>query len=272
MVGKAATMTIAIIIPARYGSTRFPGKPLAMLAGKTVLQRVVESAQAAANNFENVTVYVTTDDARIADHTRALNVACIITSAECPSGSDRVWTAAQQINPRPAFIINLQGDAPMTPPSIISAIIDAYLEYPHWPVITPVRALSWAGLDALREAKKTTPFSGTCAVMAPDGRALWFSKNIIPAIRKEEQMRTESSHAPVYQHIGLYGFRAEALEQFCALPEAIYEHIEGLEQLRLLENNIAVHTVLVKTDDDRALGGIDTPEDLQRAERFLKES
>lgn len=262
-------MTIAIIIPARYGSTRFPGKPLAMLAGKTILQRVVEAAQQAARNFENVSVHVTTDDARIADHARALGVACIMTPPECPSGSDRVWAAAQQINPRPTFIINLQGDAPMTPPSMISAIIDAYLEHPHWPVITPVRALSWAGLDALREAKKTTPFSGTCAVMAPDGRALWFSKTIIPAIRKEDTLRAESSHAPVYQHIGLYGFRAEALEQFCALPEAIYEHIEGLEQLRLLENNIPIHTVLFKTENDHALGGIDTPDDLTRAEALF---
>lgn len=252
---------IAIIIPARYGSTRFPGKPLAKINGRTMLSLVVDVAKNAAQNFKNVSVFVTTEDQRIADHCREIGAECIITSADCATGSDRVLEAVRASKKKYDVVINLQGDAPFTSPDTIIKIITAFQRNKKIEVVTPVHQLSWNNLDALREAKKTTPFSGTTTVLGEDGRALWFSKNIIPAIRKEDR---STALSPIFQHIGLYGFRLKTLQKFCALPQSAYEKLEGLEQLRLLENNIPIHTVIV---DEPVSSGIDSPEDLERAQR-----
>ncbi len=263
MVGEVMR-NIAIIIPARYGSTRFPGKPLAKIAGKTMLQRVVELAKSIAENFDGVRVYTTTEDQRIADHAKEIGVECLITG-DCPTGSDRVLAAAKQLPERPDFILNLQGDAPLTPPQAIETMIQAYLDAPdQTSVVTPVHQLRWSALDKLRENKKTTPFSGTTAIIDETGHARWFSKNIIPAIRKEN--RTDE-FSPIFQHMGLYGYSFKALEQFCALGQGVYEQLEGLEQLRFLENNIPIR--IVKIEADKIHSGIDSPEDLARAESVL---
>ena len=262
-------MTIAIIIPARYASTRFPGKPLAMIGGKTMLSRVVELAQKSATGLDGIEIAVATEDQRIADHAKSIGVPCLMTPDDCRTGSDRVLAASAQMQTRPDFIINLQGDAPFTPPAVIRAIIDAFQDNPSLPVVTPIVRLRWIELDQLHDNKKITPFSGTTCVTDFRGRALWFSKNIIPAIRKED--RTDE-FSPVQQHIGLYGFRTDVLEHFVTLPEGKYEKLEGLEQLRLLENNIPVQTVTVDVDLGMAQAGIDSPEDVARAEKLLKAS
>lgn len=267
MVGKAIAMTIAIIIPARYASTRFPGKPLALIGGRSMLARVVDLAQKAAAGMDNITIAVATEDERIADHAKSLGVACFMTPPDCPTGSDRVLAAVRQMKTRPDFIINLQGDAPFTPPTVVRAVIKAWQDNPALPVVTPVVNLRWADLDRLRENKKTTPFSGTTCVTDFRGQALWFSKTVIPAIRKEDRA---SEFSPVQQHIGLYGFRTDVLEHFVTLPEGRYERLEGLEQLRLLENDIPVQTVIVDADLGMAQAGIDSPEDLARAEKLMK--
>lgn len=257
-------MDIAIIIPARYGSTRFPGKPLALIDGQTMLSRVVDVARAAVDGSDAVSVYVTTEDGRIADHAAEINVSCILTSESCKTGSDRVLEAAKKLDKTPDFVVNLQGDAPFTPPEIIRGIIQAAQDNPAWDVITPVHRLRWADLDALRLAKQTTPFSGTTAIINTEGRAIWFSKNIIPAVRKENR---DTEYSPVYQHVGLYGYRMPVLEKFCTLPESTYEKLEGLEQLRFLEHNIPIHTVIV--DPENTLqSGIDSPEDIERANKL----
>lgn len=262
-------MKTTIIIPARWGSTRFPGKPLAMLGGKTMLSRVIDIAKAAAAEFPGTDVHVTTDDERIAAHAREIGASVIITSPDCPTGSDRVLAAAKQLPEPPGFIVNLQGDAPFTPPAALQALLDEYLHNPAMEVVTAVHRLSWPALDKLRENKKTTPFSGTTAIIASDGRALWFSKNIIPAIRKEEDLRAKGHASPVHQHFGLYGYRLTALEKFCTLPQSVYEVLEGLEQLRFLENGIPIQTVPIEVTGPMH-SGIDTPEDLARAEAFLR--
>lgn len=262
-------MNIAIIIPARYGSTRFPGKPLAMIGGKTMLNRVVDLARDTANAFEHCAVYVTSDDARIADHAAAIGVDCLMTDADEPSGSDRTLAAARQLPSLPDVVINLQGDAPFTPKDALRAVIGAFADDASLQVVTPVHALSWSDLDRLRAAKTTTPFSGTCAVLDADDNAIWFSKNIIPAIRKEEKMRGQGDVSPVHQHMGLYGYSIHALERFCALPVGVYEELEGLEQLRLIENKIPIRCVKISTPSGTLQSGIDTPEDLARAEAFL---
>ena len=263
-------MKSAIIIPARYGSTRFPGKPLAQIAGQSMLSRVVEIAKNAAADLENVQVAVATEDERIATHCAEIDVACIMTAADCPTGSDRVLEAAEKLNPNLDFVLGLQGDAPFTPINAPRKMIEAVQNNQDIQVITPVVNLRWRELDTLRESKKQTPFSGTTVIINKDGQALWFSKNILPAMRKEENLMNENEFSPVYQHIGFYGFRMKTLRKFVSLPQSHYEQLEGLEQLRLIENDIPIHTITLEVEAGLAQAGIDSPEDIDRAEKILR--
>ena len=264
-------MKTAIIIPARYGSTRFPGKPLVKIGGRTMLERVVSVGKKAAAAHENVTLAVATEDQRIADHCAEIGALCFLTSPDCPTGSDRVLEAAEKADGDFDYILSLQGDAPFTPAEAIAKMLQAVSNDSSIEVVTPVVSLRWNELDALRESKKTTPFSGTTAVIDESGKALWFSKNIIPAIRKEEKLREGNEFSPVYQHLGLYGYRTDILKRYVSLPQGHYEQLEGLEQLRLLENGIAIQTVTITVDAGLAQAGIDSPEDVARAERILQE-
>lgn len=261
-------MKTAIIIPARYGSTRFPGKPLTMIAGQTMLSRVVDIAHKVSEKIDGITVAVATEDERIVKHAEEIGVHCVMTSNNCETGSDRVLEAISHIGNDFDIVLGLQGDAPFTPPDALIKIIESFKSNPGYEVVTPVINLRWSELDNLREQKKTTPFSGTTAIVNHEGCALWFSKNILPAIRKEEKYR-ENEFSPIYQHIGLYGFRVETLQKFVALPQGHYEQLEGLEQLRLLENNISIQTVKLDVPAGLAQAGIDSPEDVERAEKIL---
>ncbi len=234
---------------------------MAPLAGRSVLAWTLDAARGA----DVGPVLVATESADIAEHARALGAEAVMTPADCATGSDRALAAVGTLSDRPEIVVNLQGDAPLTPPGAIRAVVEALAADPGAGVATPVRRLSWEALDALREAKKTAPFSGTTAVVGPDGRALWFSKMVLPAIRREDR----AGPCPVLQHIGLYAFRLTALERFCTLPEAGYERLEGLEQLRLVEAGIPVRAVEVPPEHAPPMGGIDTPEDLARAEVLL---
>jgi 3-deoxy-manno-octulosonate cytidylyltransferase (CMP-KDO synthetase) len=270
-------MNIAIIIPARYGSTRFPGKPLTKIGGKTMLSRVVDVAKQAIAQLdeENITLAVATEDQRIADHAAEIGVTGLLTSEDCATGSDRVLEALDKLaNDNEAgieydFVISLQGDAPFTPPEAIEKMIKAFQDNPSLDVVTPVINLRWKELDKLREQKKTTPFSGTTAVLNNRGEAMWFSKNILPAIRKEKDLR-ENEFSPVYQHIGLYGYNVDVLREFVNMEQGHYEKLEGLEQLRLLENGSTIQTVKLEMPAGLAQSGIDSPEDVERAEKILK--
>lgn len=261
-------MKTAIIIPARYGSTRFPGKPLVRIAGKSMLSRVADVARQAAGGLKNVTLAVATEDERIAAHCDEIGVDCVMTSEQCRTGSDRVLEAATQMGGDFEFVVGLQGDAPFTPVEAPQRMIAAFIGDPTCEVITPVVRLRWAELDALRLAKQATPFSGTTCVVDRAGRALWFSKNILPAMRREDALRA-NEYSPVLQHIGLYGFRFDILKKFVTLPEGAYESLEGLEQLRLIENGISIQTVELQVDAGLAQAGIDSPVDVARAEKIL---
>jgi 3-deoxy-manno-octulosonate cytidylyltransferase (CMP-KDO synthetase) len=260
-------MKIALIIPARFGSTRFPGKPLVEIAGQTMLSHVVDIAKNVADKIPDITLAVATEDERILLHAEELGVHAVMTSDECKTGSDRVLEAAKKLGDFD-FILGLQGDAPFTPPEALIKMIETFKSNPDIEVVTPVLNLRWEELDKLREQKKTTPFSGTTAIINQDGQALWFSKNILPAIRKEEKYR-DDAFSPVHQHLGLYGYRADILEKFVSLPEGHYEKLEGLEQLRLLENDITIQTVKLDVPLGLAQAGIDSPEDIERAEKIL---
>lgn len=262
-------LRFAIAIPARYGSTRFPGKPLAMINGKTMLSRVIDQARKASAGLDNVEIFVATDDERIAEHAKENGITALMTPESCATGTDRVLSALRQLEIWPDFIINLQGDAPFTPPTVIKKILQAFIDDSRTEVVTPVFQLDWALLDKLREAKKITPFSGTTAIIDEKKRALWFSKSILPVMRNEKQLRETEERSPVFQHIGLYGFRVDILEKFCRLPQSTYEMLEGLEQLRLLENGIHIQTVFIDPEDGHIRSGIDSPEDIARAEQFI---
>jgi 3-deoxy-manno-octulosonate cytidylyltransferase (CMP-KDO synthetase) len=260
-----------IVIPARYGSTRLPGKPLIPIAGQTLLARVVAVARDSARRIDNVDIVVATDDARVADHARDLGCAVALTDAGISSGSGRAWAAARSCASPPPIVVNLQGDAPFVQPGQIAALVDA-LRHSPYAVATPVVRLSWDALDRLRDHKRGSPFSGTTCTRRADGRALWFSKAVIPAMRDEARLRQEGGGAgglsPVFRHIGLYAYRFEALERFEAAPQTPYERLEGLEQLRLLERGEDILTVEVAAPT-HAMSGIDTREDVAMAERLI---
>jgi len=263
-------MQTLIVVPARYASTRFPGKPLAKISGISMLRRTARTAELASQKIPNSEYVVATDDIRIEVHCREYNIPVVMTPSNVKTGSDRALAAASAIeaDTKRSYerIINLQGDAPFTPVEHIVALASAMKAGAQ--VATPYVQLSWDELSRLRQHKTDTPFSGTCVVVAPDDTAIWFSKNIIPAIRKEEALKSGSMLSPVRRHIGLYAYTLTALKTFTEIPESHYETLEGLEQLRLLENGVPITCVQVEPPLI-STSGIDTQEDLELAEALI---
>jgi 3-deoxy-manno-octulosonate cytidylyltransferase (CMP-KDO synthetase) len=262
-------MKTLIVVPARHASTRLPGKPLALIAGRSMVSRVAALAARSARAMADADYVVATDDVRILEHCHDAGLNVVMTDPALPSGSDRALAAVDGLGAAPEFIVNLQGDAPFTPAAHVTAIVDA-LAASGTDAATPYIRLSWEALDRLRTHKRDTPFSGTTLVTDPAGRAIWFSKIILPAMRKEAELRRLGPLSPVLQHIGLYAYRRTALQRYCALPESRYERLEGLEQLRLIENGMTVQAVEVEPGRI-AMPGIDTAEDIALAERLVAE-
>lgn len=261
------TSPALIVVPARYGSSRLPGKPLRLVAGRTLLERVTAVARAAARLAGDCEVVVATDDERIAAHARQIGAEVAMTTPALDSGSARAAAAARARAVRPGLVINLQGDAPFIPASVVAGLL-ATLRGDTADVATPVYRLDWARLDRLRSHKRVAPFSGTTCIRAGDGRALWFSKAIIPALREEARLREAGPLSPVWQHLGLYGYRMDALEWFADASPGPYEMLEGLEQLRFLEAGRTIATVEVDPPS-HVMSGIDTPEDLALADETI---
>ncbi len=259
-------MSALIVIPARWGSTRFPGKPLALLRGRSLLHRVIAVAQAAARLRPDTPVMVATDDQRIVEHAQEAGCPAVMTDPAISSGTGRALAAARDLSPVPARILNLQGDTPFVTASILIAVLDALAGGDA--VATAAVRLGWDELDMLREHKRHSPFSGTTCVSGSDGYAHWFSKQIIPAIRDEEARRASDPQSPVRRHLGVYGYSLKALERFEAEPPSPQEELEGLEQLRLFALGIPIRVVPV-TAPPISMNGIDTPADLERACRLL---
>lgn len=264
-----ALLNALIVIPSRYGSTRFPGKPLHRIAGRTLLERVVDLARTATRGDSDVRIVVATDHDAIRDHAAAIGCDAVMTDSAITSGTGRALAAARAERTAPDIVLNLQGDAPFVPADAIHRLLDT-LRTTDAEAATPVLQLDWPQLDALRDHKRHSPFSGTTCVRAPDGRALWFSKAILPAIRNEAALRATDRLSPVYRHLGLYAYRLAALERFEATPPSPYETLEGLEQLRLLELGLRMQTVAVGAQRI-PISGIDTLEDAALAERLIAE-
>lgn len=252
-----ARMKFIGIIPARYGSTRFPGKPLAIIHGKSMIQRVYEQALRCE---ELQQVVVATDDERIFTHVNTFGTA-LMTGAHHPSGTDRCLEALNllrgQADLDPAsVIINIQGDEPFIQPQQISLLAQAF-EDPGTQIATlvkPIEAIS----DLFNE-------NVVKVVISHQDQALYFSRQPIPFFRglPPEQWTTRATY---YKHIGLYAYTIEALEQITALPPSSYEQAESLEQLRWLQNGFGIRTMQTH---HQALA-VDTPEDLEKINQSLR--
>lgn len=239
------------IIPARYASTRFPGKPLAMLGGKTVIQRVYEQVLSVLGE-----AYVATDDERILKAVEAFGGKAIMTRSDHKSGTDRIEEAANKIGTKADVIINVQGDEPFIQKSQLETI-KAIFEDPNVQIGTLGKPF-----ESIEAVENPNSPKIVCDI---NGYALYFSRSVIPFIRGKERNEWMKVF-PFLKHIGLYAYRREVLSEITKLSQSPLELAESLEQLRWLQNGYRIKVGL--TDVETV--GIDTPEDLLRAEEFLK--
>ena len=246
-----------IVIPARWGSTRFPGKPLAPVRGVPMLRRVHALARAAAPSAR---VVIATDDDRIAAFAAGIGAETAMTDPTIRNGTERAAAVLATLGEDPPFVLNLQGDAVLTPPWVIAALLEAAAD-PAVRMATPATRMSPDALARLAAAKAAGEVGGTTVVTGRDGDALYFSKAIIP-------FRRDGSDTPVFRHVGLYGYRPDTLRALVALEPGPLERAESLEQLRALENGIPVRVVPVDYRG-RTHWGVDTPDDLRRCEAII---
>lgn len=241
------------IIPARYASTRFPAKPLAILGGKPVIQRVYEQV---SRVFDDVVV--ATDDTRIEDAVKSFGGHVVMTSADHKSGTDRCYEAYQKLAEEYDVVVNIQGDEPFIQPQQLEAIKECFNDK-----TTQIATL----------VKPFTPSDGLKALENPNSpkvvvdnkmHALYFSRSVIPFLRGIERSEWLNKHT-FYKHIGLYAYRVDALQAITSLPQSSLELAESLEQLRWLQNGFVIKVGISEVETI----GIDTPEDLARAEEFL---
>lgn len=239
------------IIPARYASTRFPGKPLALLGGKPVIQHVYEKVAAVLE-----AAYVATDDERIYDVVKSFGGQVVMTRTDHKSGTDRIEEAIENIGGEWDVVVNVQGDEPFVAKNQLDTICHCFDD--------PTTQIATLG----------KPFESMEAVQNPNspkivvdnmGFAMYFSRSVIPYVRGKE-MSSWLTHYPFLKHLGIYAYRKDVLRQVTQLPQSSLEIAESLEQLRWLQNGFKIK---VGTTDVETVG-IDTPQDLDRAEEFLK--
>lgn len=239
------------IIPARYASTRFPGKPLALLGGKPVIQHVYEKVAAVLE-----AAYVATDDKRIYDVVKSFGGQVVMTRSDHKSGTDRIEEAIEKIGGEWDVVVNVQGDEPFVAKNQLDTICHCFDD--------PTTQIATLG----------KPFESMEAVQNPNspkiivdnmGFAMYFSRSVIPYVRGKE-MSSWLTHYPFLKHLGIYAYRKDVLRQVTQLPQSSLEIAESLEQLRWLQNGFKIK---VGTTDVETVG-IDTPQDLERAEEFLK--
>ena len=239
-------MNVLCVIPARYASTRLPGKPLKLIAGKPMIQRVYEQA-ARAKLPERV--IVATDDRRVYDAVRAFGGHVEMTSEECASGTDRLAEVAEYY-PDADVIVNVQGDEPMLPPEIIDRLAQAFEQTPD---------LKMATMKVLMREDEYDDPSAVKVVTDVNGYALYFSRSLLPYPRKKPQF------FKVYKHVGVYAYSRDFLLEFAKMAPGKLEQIESLEQLRVLENGYKIKVL----ESDFQGVGVDTPEDLEAVNKIF---
>ncbi len=253
-------MAVIAVIPARYGSSRFPGKPLHVIAGLPMVERVRRLAEAAESVDR---VLVATDDARILEAVKGFGGEAVMTPETCRNGTERVFEAVRRTAAPEDVILNLQGDAPLTPPWVIEAVAAEMKADARLPMATPAVELTAEGEAAMRASKAAGEVGGTTVVFGADRNALYFSKAVIPFQRHPE------AGTPVFKHIGLYAYRFEVLAKLVAMEPSPLERAESLEQLRALENGVPIRVVL--TDyRGRTPWSVDSPADAERVESILR--
>ncbi len=247
-------MNILGVIPARYASTRFPGKPLALVAGKPMIQCVYERAQRSAMLTD---LFVATDDERIVTAVEAFGGKVMMTRPEHQSGSDRIAEVAQQIRPHPDLVVNIQGDEPLIDPAAIDIAINVLLADDEAEVSTLVRPIS-----TLEELENPNVVK---VVLAQDHTALYFSRSPIPYCRDCAGHADWLNRHQYLKHLGVYVYRHETLLAFVSWPPGRLERVEHLEQLRLLERGVRIHAARTEYEGR----SVDTPADLEALNRDL---
>ena len=241
------------IIPARYASTRFPGKPLIDIEGKTMLQRVYEQASKSKLLSK---VVAATDDERVYNHVKDFGGNVVMTSTNHPSGTDRCWEALQQLEDAYNYVINIQGDEPFIEPEQIDEL-GAVLQDEATELATQMVAVdSYEMLFDKGEVK---------IVLNKNNEALYFSRTVIPFIKGVDEKKWHKHHQ-YYRHVGMYAYRKDILEKITQLPVSSLEKAESLEQLRWVENGFAIKCVVTKYESHC----IDTPEDIAKVLKMLK--
>lgn len=262
-------MSVHCVIPARYASSRYPGKPLAMLRGATgIAQSLIERswrAACAVPAFD--AIHVATDDDRIAEVARGFGAEVLMTSSEARNGTERCAEALAQLGDGVEMVVNLQGDAPLTPPWFLEALIAGLRADAQAALATPVLRCDGETLAALKADRAAGRVGGTTAVFDSAMRALYFSKEVIPFTGQDYPA---AAPTPVFHHVGVYAYRPWALHAYPDWPVGPLETLEGLEQLRFLEAGHAVRCVEVAARG-RKFWELNNPEDIPRIEAMLAE-
>ena len=261
-------MKTIIIIPARYSSVRYPGKPLVKLSVGDGLQKsLIQLSWEAASRVENVDeVFVATDDERIRVAAESFGARVIMTSKRCNNGTERCAEAIKNINFVGDIVINFQGDAPLTPEWFIEDLIRTFEKDSNTQIATPVLRLNEDSLKEFRLDRRSGRIGATTVVFDKNCNALYFSKELIPFFNEQHVRQRKVS--PVFHHVGVYAYRPETLLNYNSWKESNLEILEGLEQLRFLENSCSIKCVVVD-NRGRTFWELNNPEDVVRIEKII---
>lgn len=262
-------MSVLIVLPARYASTRYPGKPLVGLKGANGQeQSLIERSWRAAMQVSGVDhVVVATDDNRIRDAANAFGAEVVMTSTECQNGTERCAQAHAALGGGYDIVVNLQGDAPLTPPWFVEDLIAGLRADRQAQVATPVLRCDGRALNGFLTDRKAGRVGGTTAVFGKNRHALYFSKEVVPFTSHRFE---DDEDTPVFHHVGVYAYRPGALSDYVGWPPGPLEALEGLEQLRFLENNRPILCVEVNAQG-RQFWELNNPEDVARLETMMAE-
>ena len=261
-------MKTLVAIPARYASTRYPGKPLVSLKGPDGEKTLIRRSWEAATSVQGIDrVVVATDDSRIAEHARAFGAEVVMTSSDARNGTERCAEVAAQL-PGYDIVVNLQGDAPLTPAWFVEHLIAGRAADPQADIATPVLRCDGRAVAGFLNDRRNGRVGGTTAVFGTGGRALYFSKEVIPYTGRDY---APDEPTPVFHHVGVYAYRPAALMAYPTWPVGPLETLEGLEQLRFLENGRPVLCVEVEAKG-RQFWELNNPSDVAIIERMLAEA
>lgn len=264
-----ADTSFAIVIPARYASSRYPGKPLVRLTGATgearsLIRRSWDCAMAVEGAMG---VWVATDDERIAEEVESFGGQVVMTSSDCANGTERCAEAITKLGPVADVVVNLQGDAPLSPASVIPRLVERLIHDPEAVMATPAVRASKTVYEHLTEDQAAGRVGGTTVVIDGRGRALYFSKRVVPHLPPEA---AALDFPPVHLHLGLYAYRPAALQLYASTPPCALEGLEGLEQIRFLDLGQPISVVALDPLEWDAIE-LNNPGDKPVIERILKE-